>query len=1049
MALTHGPTLIPWLLLWAAPVQDAPTPGALELLSADVLEWREVGPYRGGRSAAVAGVPGRPDLYYFGSTGGGVWKSEDAGSSWRNISDGFFGGSIGSVAVSESDPNVVWVGTGEKTVRGNVSHGDGVWRSVDAGKTWKHVGLPDSRHLTRIRVHPNDPDTAWVSALGHLFGPNHERGVFRTTDGGESWEHVLFENEEVGAVDLVLDPSNPRVLYASTWRVLRTPYSLESGGEGSGLWKSTDGGDHWTALHETPGFARGMLGIIGVSVSASHPESVYAIVEAEQGGVFRSRDGGESWSRTSAARELRQRAWYYSRIVADPVDAETVYVLNVRFHRSTDGGKSFTPIATPHGDNHDLWIAPEDPLRMIQSNDGGANVSKDGGKTWSRQDNQPTAQMYRVSTDDDFPYRLLGGQQDNSAVRIRSRSAGGSSIGIRDWEATAGGESGHIVAQPGQPDVVYGGSYGGYLLRYDHRSGGRRRIDVWPDDPIGHGAEDARYRFQWNFPLFFSPHDADTLYAAANVLFRTRDEGASWQAISPDLTHADPKTLGASGGPITKDNTGVEVYATIFAALESPHQAGVFWCGSDDGRLHLSRDDGESWQEVTPPALPPRTMINSLETDPFEPSGIYVVGTRYKLDDFEPYLFHSDDWGTTWRRIDEGLDRSAFSRVLRADPERRDLLYCGTEAGVHVSFDAGASWQSLQTNLPIVPITDMAVKEGDLVAATQGRGFWILDDLSLLRQFDESQLESPAHLFTPRPVHLLPGRRAEDPVGAGTNPPAGVVITYHLKDEPGAESDLTLKIQNADGRSLRSYLREPSAEEQEEDSGDDEDEAVEDPRQLPAEAGFNRFVWDLRWPAPDRFDGLVVWNDVRHGPRVAPGEYRATLSLGDWSQVLSFEVRADPRSGATREELVAQETFLLEIVDLLSRMHSTVRELRTLRADLNRVADRIDKDHGELAQALRDFVAETTEVEQALHQTRNESRQDPLNFPIRLNDKLGGLYQHVATGDAAPTSQAKAVWEELSAAAERELEAYERLVADALPDLERRLDEAGVGALVR
>ena len=1049
MAVTLGTTLIPSLLLLAAPAQDAPAAGKLDLSRAEVLEWREVGPYRGGRSAAVAGVPDQPDLYYFGSTGGGVWKSEDAGNLWRNVSDGYFGGSIGSLAVSQADPNVVWVGTGEKTVRGNVSHGGGVWRSLDAGKSWKHVGLSDSRHLTRIRVHPTDPNTAWVSALGHLFGPNHQRGVFRTTDGGASWEHVLFENEEVGAVDLALDPSNPRVLYASTWRVRRTPYSLESGGEGSGLWKSTDGGDSWTALHANTGFPRGTLGIIGVSVSASDPESVYAIVEAEKGGVFRSRDGGESWVRTSASRKLRQRAWYYSRIVADPVDAETVYVLNVRFHRSKDGGKTFTQIRTPHGDNHDLWIAPEDPMRMIQSNDGGANVSKDGGQTWSRQDNQPTAQMYRVSTDDDFPYRLLGGQQDNSAVRIRSRSASGSSIGRRDWEPTAGGESGHIVAQPGRPDVVYGGSYGGYLLRYDHRSGGRRRIDVWPDDPIGHGAEDSRYRFQWNFPLFFSPHDSDTLYAAANVLFRTRDEGASWQAISPDLTHADPETLGASGGPITKDNTGVEVYATIFAALESPHEPGVLWCGSDDGRIHLSRDDGESWQEVTPAQLPPRTMINSLEADPFDPAGVYAAATRYKLDDFEPYLFHTGDWGATWRRIDQGLDRSVFTRVVRADPGRRGLLYCGTEAGVQVSLDDGASWQSLQNNLPIVPITDLAVKAGDLVAATQGRGFWILDDLSLLRQVKEPQLDAPAHLFAPRPTHLLPGGRAENPVGAGTNPPAGVVFTYHLREEPGAESEISLEIQRADGRLLRSYLRELDPDEQEEESDDEADDLTEDPRQLPAEAGFNRYTWDMRWPAPERFEGLVVWNDVRRGPRVAPGEYRARLSLGDWSQEVSFEVLADPRTGVTREELVAQETLLLDIVDLLSRTHSTIRELRTLRTDLKRVADRIEDDHAELADALLAFVEEMTEIEQALHQTKNESRQDPLNFPIRLNDKLGGLYQHVATGDAAPTRQAEAVWAELRGAAERQLAAYGSLEAERLPELERRLEEAGVGALLR
>ncbi|MGH9465370.1 MAG: VPS10 domain-containing protein, partial [Thermoanaerobaculia bacterium] len=512
---------------------------ALPAAAADVDEalfqgmaWREIGPYRGGRAAAVAGVPGEAGVYYFGGTGGGVWKTIDGGVTWKNVSDGFFGGSIGAVAVSEWDPNVVYVGGGEVTVRGNVSHGDGVWRSTDAGKTWRHVGLPDSRHIPRLRIHPRDPDLVYAAVLGHLFGPNRERGVYRSRDGGTSWQQVLFVDENVGAVDLALDPTNPRVLYASTWRVRRTPWSLESGGPGSGLWKSTDGGDSWKELSRNAGLPEGTLGIIGVSVSSSNPENVYAIVEAEEGGVFRSRDGGKTWTKTSEDRNLRQRAWYYTRIVADPTDEDTVYVLNVEFWRSKDGGETFTAIDTPHGDNHDLWIAPGDPLRMIEANDGGANVSVDGGATWTRQDNQPTAQFYRVSTDDDFPFRLLGGQQDNTAVRIRHRSTG-LGIGPRDWEPTAGGESGHIVAHPKDPDVVFGGSYGGYLVRLNHRTGEFRDVNPWPDNPMGAGAADLDYRFQWNFPILFSPHDPDTLYAGANVLFRSTDGGASWQAISP------------------------------------------------------------------------------------------------------------------------------------------------------------------------------------------------------------------------------------------------------------------------------------------------------------------------------------------------------------------------------------------------------------------------------------------------------------------------------------------------------------------------------------
>jgi photosystem II stability/assembly factor-like uncharacterized protein len=523
----------------------------------DTLEWREIGPWRGGRSAAVAGIPQDRETFYFGSTGGGVWKTANGGGSWESVSDGYFGGSIGAVAVSAWDPNVIYAGTGEKTVRGNVSHGDGVWKSTDAGRSWTHSGLEDARHISRIRIHPKNPDLVYAAVMGHLFGPSQQRGIFRSRDGGANWERVLFANEQAGAVDLAMDPTNPRVLYAATWRVIRTPYSLESGGEGSGIWKSSDGGDSWNLLSENEGMPPGPLGIAGITVSPSNPDNVYAIIESAEGGVFRSQDSGETWKRVNQERKLRQRAWYYSRINADPSDEDVLYVLNVRFHKSRDGGKTFEEIETPHGDNHDLWIDPADPERMIQSNDGGANVSYDGGENWSVQSNQPTAQMYRVSTDNAFPWRLLGGQQDNSAVRIRSRSAFGSAIGQRDWEPTAGGESGHVVAHPENPDIVYGGSYGGFLVRMDHATGNRRVINVWPDNPMGWAAAELKYRFNWNFPLMFSPHDSDILYAAGNVLFKTIDEGQTWQAISGDLTRNIKDKQQASGGPITKDNTSV------------------------------------------------------------------------------------------------------------------------------------------------------------------------------------------------------------------------------------------------------------------------------------------------------------------------------------------------------------------------------------------------------------------------------------------------------------------------------------------------------------
>jgi photosystem II stability/assembly factor-like uncharacterized protein len=772
------------------------------------LSWREVGPYRGGRSAAVTGVPGDRATYYFGAAGGGVWKTTDGGRRWRCVSDGFFGGGIGDVAVAASDPNVIYAGTGEVTVRGNVSEGDGMWKSTDAGKTWKRAGLRDSRHITRIRIHPANPDLVYAAVLGHLFGPNPERGVYRSTDGGASWKRVLSAGDAVGAFDLAMDPVNPRVLYASTWRVRRTPYSLESGGPGSGLWKTTDGGDSWTELSHNPGLPKGALGVIGVSVSRTDPDNVYALVEAADGGLFRSRDGGKTWKLASADHELRQRAWYYSRVFADPADADSVYVTNVLFMHSKDGGKSFANLQVPHGDNHDLWIDPGDPRRMIESNDGGANVSEDGGRTWTRQDNQPTAQIYRVSTDSHFPYRIYGAQQDNSALRIASRGDG-PGIGWRDWEPTAGGESGYVLADPRNPEVVYGGSYGGFLQRYDHTTHETRDVNPWPDNPMGAGAGELLYRFQWNFPVALSPHDPKVLYTGANVLFRSTDEGESWTAISPDLTRNDKSKQGPSGGPITKDNTSVEYYDTLFAIAESPLAAGVLWVGSDDGLVHLSRDGGGHWLEVTPPGLPAWAQINSIEPSPFDAAAAYFAATLYKSDDQHPYLWKTADYGRHWTRIDAGIDPTHFTRVVRADPARRGLLYAGTQGGVYVSFDDGSRWRPLQGNLPRVPVTDLTVKEGDLVAATEGRGFWVLDDLAPLRELAAAPglVDAPVHLFTPRPAYRITGGEPpEDVPGLGKNPPAGAIIDYYLRDAPvPGQAPLRIEILDREGKLVRRF----------------------------------------------------------------------------------------------------------------------------------------------------------------------------------------------------------------------------------------------------
>jgi photosystem II stability/assembly factor-like uncharacterized protein len=1016
------------------------------------LEWREVGPYRGGRSAAVTGVASSRDVYYMGATGGGVWKTSDGGASWHNVSDGYFGGSVGAVAVSEWDPNVVYVGLGEKTVRGNVSPGDGAWRSVDAGETWQRIGLEDAQHISRIRIHPKDPDLVYAAVMGHLFGPNEQRGVYRSADGGRSWQRVLGVSDEVGAVDLAMDPVNPRILYASFWRVRRTPYSLESGGEGSGLYKSVDGGDSWELLSGNEGFPRGTLGIIGVTVSPSNHANVYAIVEAEDGGVFRSRDGGRTWTRTSDDRNLRQRAWYYSRIYADPVDEDGVYILNVRFHYSKDGGRTFAEIDTPHGDNHDLWIDPGDPLRMIEANDGGANVSYDRGATWSTQSNQPTAQMYRVSTDNAFPYRLLGGQQDNSAVRIRSRSSRGDRIGTRDWEPTAGGESGHIVAKPDEPDIVIGGSYGGYLRLLDHRSGIQRAIDVWPDNPMGWGAAELKYRFQWNFPIAFSKHDPDILYTAADRLFRSDDLGHSWEVISPDLTRNDKSRMGPSGGPITKDNTSVEYYGTIFALAESHRDRDVIWAGTDDGRVHLTRNGGRSWQDVTPSGLPEWSLINSLDIHPFEAGGVYLAATRYKSDDFRPLLYRSTDWGRSWTRITDGIPDDHFTRVVRADPERRGLLYAGTERGIYYSRDDGGRWESLQINLPIVPITDLAIRDGNLVAATQGRGYWILDDLAILHQLDAEALAAEVHLYTPRPaIRLSAGGRAEDAGDAGTNPWPGVSIYYQLGDEPAADTPVSLSVYSGDDEdAIWTWTRKPTVEDP--DAGEPGPNDPPDTRVLSADRGLNRHVWDLRYPGMERFDDLIMWADMREGPLALPGAYRAELRVGDAAaRTAAFTVLPDPRSGASARDRAAQFEFLIEARDLLSRTHTEIRRIRSLREQLEALQARIaaDDDGRYMAANLEmTAILETvTAIEEALYQTRNESRQDPLNFPIRLNNKLASLMGTVAVGDDRPSESAVAVRRELSTAIETQLDALQDVWEQRVPALNRQIDDSGLALI--
>lgn len=1016
-----GLLLVPLLLADLGAQQQAPMPEALF----QSLEWRSIGPFRGGRSASCTGVRGNRDTYYFGSCGGGVWKTTNAGRTWKNVSDGFFGGSIGAVTVAESDPNVVYVGGGEVTVRGNVASGDGMWKSTDAGKTWESIGLKESRHIPRIRVHPKNPDLVYAAVLGHLSGPNEERGVYRSKDGGKHWEKVLFANAHAGACDLIMDPSNPRILYASTWRIIRTPHSLESGGEGSDLWKSTDSGDTWKKITGNKGLPKGTMGIIGIAVSPVRHERVWVIMENDKGGVFRSEDGGDTWSKVNSERKLRQRAWYYSRIYADTADVDVCYVVNVGFHRSKDGGKSFTSIRVPHGDNHDMWIDPDDSQRMIESNDGGANVSFNAGASWSLQDNQPTAQFYRVITDNHFPYRIYGAQQDNSTVRIASRSSGRGGIGVRDWEPTAGGESGHIAPYPLDPEIVYGGSYGGYLSRRNHRTGENRNVTVWPDNPIGWGGETLRHRFQWNFPIFFSPHDPKVLYSASQFLCRSTDEGQSWQVISKDLTTNDKTRQGPSGGPITKDNTGVEIYCTIFAAAESPLEHGVLWCGSDDGLVHVSRDNGENWVNVTPKGLPEWTQINSIEIHPTHKGGLYLAGTRYKLDDMKPYLYRTLDYGKTWTKITKGIPAGHFTRVIRADPRRSGLLFAGTEWGIYVSYDDGARWQSLQLNLPIVSITDLAIQEraGDLIAATQGRSFWVLDNLDHIRQLSAGLAEKDLHLFTPEPSYRMGGGGRRGGRGGGRaigeNPAAGVEIRFQVSQKIlDAKTEIALEVREADGTLIQRYSTKSKKRTE----------------KLTVKQGINRFEWNRRYPGALEVPGMILWSANLSGPSAVPGKYQAHLIAGEEKLETTFLIRKDPRTEASLDDIKAQFTFLSEIRDKLTDTHQGILRIRDIRTQVEATLKKVEKASNteELRTLGKDLQEQVTDIEETLYQTKSKSRQDPLNFPIKLNNKLGAVSGAVARGDYRPTQQAIAVAAELTLAIDRQLHRLRGLEANEL-----------------
>lgn len=1018
------------------------------------LDWRLVGPFRGGRVVAVAGDVSNRETFYFGACAGGVWKTTDAGVFWHNVSDGFFNtAAVGAIAVSQSDPNVIYAGTGETSIRGDVSHGDGVYKSTDGGKTWANVGLSDTRHIGRVRIHPTNPDIVYVAALGHAWGTNEERGVFRTKDGGKSWEKVLYKSDRAGSHDLWLDPSNPRVLYASIWQAQRHPNALSSGGEDSGIWKSTDGGDTWVELTRKPGLPTDeVLGKIGIASSPAQPDRVWALIEAVNGGLFRSDDGGETWEKVNVEAKLRTRAWYYMHIVPDPRDANTVYVMNYNFWKSIDGGKTFEEIPSRHGDEHDIWIDPNNTNRMIKGDDGGATVSFDGGRSWSSILNQPTAQLYHVTTDNAYPFRLYGSQQDNSAISIPSATVDGAIL-ERDWFAPGGGESGYIAIKPSNPDIIVAGAIGsgnfnGRLIRFDRSTGQWKNITVWPDVAgMGSGAEDLKYRFQWTYPIFYSRHEEDTLYVAGNHVFRSTDDGMTWEVVSDDLTRNDPSKLGPSGGPITKDNTGAEAYCTIFALAESIQEAGTLWAGTDDGLVKISKDRGKTWTDITPPDLPEWALISIIDPSPHDPATAYVAATRYKLDDTQPYLFKTNDYGKTWTKITRGIPDGEFTRTIREDPAQKGLLFAGTETGIYVSFNDGESWERMGGNMPVAPIYDLIVKDDSLAVATHGRSFWMLDDLTPLRNIAAGNVDGDVVVFdlptkvrfslregfgsNPRKGYAtyqgvntsqVAYHEAERPDGTkhkimldgGDNPFEGVVITYYLASEPKESIELVVVDSNGDTvRTIRGEKAEKSPTGQ----------------IVPGKVGINRVYWDMRYEPAKTLEGqsLTGWG-APVGPRVLPGDYTVRLTVDGNTIEKPLTIAPDPRLDTPAEALQEQLDLLLKIRDRLSDTNNAVTRVRSVRTQIEDWEKRVDG-----ADSAESITAAGKEAREALNGIEAElidtTSDSPLMAPARLFDKLNALTEFVASADGATPKQGHEVFEDLSMRLDDLLETLDGIIS--------------------
>jgi photosystem II stability/assembly factor-like uncharacterized protein len=1038
----------------------------------DALKWRCIGPARGGRVCAVAGDPVEPSVFYFGACAGGIWKTIDGGVYWRCVSDGFLGSAaIGAIAVARSDPNVIYAGTGETEIRLDVSYGDGVYRSTDAGRTWSHAELRETKHIGRICIHPSNPDIVYVAALGDAFGPNEERGVFRSRDGGRSWQKVLYRSTDAGAVDMSMDPNNPRILFAAFWEARRSFWNLSSGGPGSGLFRSTDGGDTWDEISRAPGLPDGPLGKLGVAVSPAKAGRVWAIVETtgDKTGLYRSDDYGAQWALVCSNRDLMHRPWYYTHVFADPRDADTVYVANLQMWKSSDGGSSFTEIMTPHGDNHDLWIDPANPDRMIQGNDGGACVSFNGGLTWSTIYNQPTAQFYRIDTDKRFPYRVYGTQQDNTSIAVPSATYWGA-ITLGDCSYPGTGESGFIAVNPDDSNIVYCGAVGsspggaGALQRYDYRTEQIQLVNVWPEESTGIAPKDMKYRFAWTFPIVFSPHDSNVLYAGGNHVFRTRNEGMDWEEISPDLSLNDLSRQGASGGDITRESAGAEVHATCASIAESPHRKGEIWASTDDGLVHVTRDDGASWQNVTPSRMPDLAYVGCVDISTHDADTVYLAATRYKLADYEPYLFRTTNSGRTWQSI--GFPAGEITRVIRADPVRPGLLFVGTETGVFASLDSGQNWVRLPGGLPVVPVYDLKIKDSDLIAGTHGRSFWILDDISPLRALADGN--TGTRLIAPRPtvrmklhfgalggvripysfaltfgigggiatVERPDGIRVREHLDVGENPPNGVILYYWLEDASGP---VALTFRNADGSDIVTLRSD--------------DDALSAARRPSAKPGLNRFVWDMRHPGPVRVEpswALLKKKPLGNepepppGPTVVPGEYRIELEVGSESRTASISIVKDPRVPTSPEGYASQFALLKLLYDKLSTLNEAVNRIRRVRSQLAALTQMAGERHPEITDAAKSVGEQLTAIESVLIDVKRESPRDTLRHVAGLNDTLVDLISTVAIADMAPTVPAQAVSRQIMASVDGEIAKLDALLTTDIARINRMAAERSI-----